>query len=160
MNEDLLKELFDYADGCLYWKKKRRPRIKAGDEAGWTDEGGYKRVIINGKTYFVHKLVWEYHGLHIPDGMQIDHINHNQWDCRIENLRVVSFASNMKNKSTYKTSKTGCSGVTKRTNGKYQVKIGVKGKQVYIGTFAELDEAIKAKRSAEIEYGFHNSHNK
>ena len=160
MSEDLLRELFRYKDGRLYWREDRRPRVKAGDEAGWTDKGGYKRVIINGKSYFVHKLVWLYHGNEIAEGMQVDHRNQKQWDCRIENLREVTFGDNMKNKKTYKTSKTKCAGVTVKPSGSYQVKIGVKGKQLYIGTFKKLDEAIKAKKLAEIEYGYHTNHNK
>lgn len=58
---------------------------------------GYKRVLINKKLFSVHRLVWEVFNGPIPDKMQVDHINGDKADNRLENLRLVSGSDNMKN---------------------------------------------------------------
>lgn len=42
---------------------------------------------------------------------QIDHINQNPWDNRLENLRVVSNAINKRNSGMYSNNSTGVTGV-------------------------------------------------
>lgn len=58
---------------------------------------GYKRVLINKKLFSVHRLMWEAFNGPIPDKMQVDHINGDKADNRLENLRLVSGSDNMKN---------------------------------------------------------------
>ena len=47
---------------------------------------------------YVHRVVWEEHHGKIPDGMQIDHINNNPIDNRIENLQLVTKKQNLQRK--------------------------------------------------------------
>lgn len=66
---------------------------------------GYLRVCLyrnkNVKEYYsVHRLVYEAIYGEIPDGMQIDHINGNKNDNRIENLRCVTGKENQNNPVT------------------------------------------------------------
>ena len=62
---------------------------------------GYITVQLNRKTYYKHRLIalqW----IPNPDNLtQVDHINHNRIDNRIENLRWVSVQMNAKNKSSH-----------------------------------------------------------
>ena len=37
---------------------------------------------------------------------------------------------------------------------------GVSGRMIYIGTFEQKDDAIKARKKAEQKYGFHPNHGK
>ena len=82
---------FEYRDGELYW-------IHNGKRAGTVSVHGYRVVTINRKKHMAHRLIWEMHNGPIPDDMEIDHINRNKVDNRIENLRVVTRAMNERNK--------------------------------------------------------------
>ena len=54
----------------------------------------YKQIQINGKKDYEHRIIWREHHGEIPDGMQIDHINENGLDNRIENLQLVTHKQN------------------------------------------------------------------
>lgn len=69
------------------------PTHKNGGYYGF-DNRGYKRVSIRGRKYLVHRLVYEAFVGPIPKGMEIDHINTNPTDNRIENLRLVKTGYN------------------------------------------------------------------
>lgn len=47
------------------------------------------------KSYCIHRLVYETFVGQIPDDMEIDHINRNRSDNRLENLRVLSHKDNL-----------------------------------------------------------------
>lgn len=47
-------------------------------------------------TEYCHRIVWEMHCGKIPEGYEIDHINHDRSDNRIENLRLVKKKDNLK----------------------------------------------------------------
>ena len=77
----------------------------------------------------MHRVVWAWHHGRLPT-MQIDHINGNGFDNRIENLREVSQSENMRNQHRqWKPNKdTGLPGVSPDKNG-YNTKIH--GKSFY-----------------------------
>ena len=39
-----------------------------------------------------------------------------------------------------------------KRNGKYVARIGFEGRQIHLGTFVTLDEAVEARRKAELKY--------
>lgn len=75
---------------------------------------------------------------------QIDHINGDRLDNRIANLREATDAENRQN-SKQKLGKSGERGVYwNRALNKWHAQISVRGKQTYIGVFADLAEAREA----------------
>lgn len=70
----------------LYRKEKILKSAK--DKDGYLIVGLYKNG--KGKTYMVHRLVWEAFRGSIPKGMQVNHINENKTDNRLENLELVT----------------------------------------------------------------------
>ena len=67
------------------------PRILATLDNGY----GYRRVRLYNvnkkyKYYYVHRLVWEAFMGSIPEGLQINHLNENKADNRLENLSLCT----------------------------------------------------------------------
>ena len=109
-----LKALFDYnlETGILTYKVRRSNKVNIGDIAGWKYGKGYLAVTLSNKHYRVHRIVWIMSYGDIPDGYQIDHINHNKLDNRLENLRLATNSENQCNKPIIKTNKSGVKGLS------------------------------------------------
>jgi len=107
-------------------------------------------VHIDGKTYSAHRIIWLICNGKYPDG-EIDHINRNKTDNRIENLRDVTRAINELNKGVRKDSKTGVKGVTAHKDGGYFSFIQRNGKRHYLGHFKSIDDASNAYQTAQKE---------
>jgi hypothetical protein len=79
-----------------------------------------------------------------PIPLEIDHIDGNPSNNKLDNLRDVSHSVNLQNrKSATRKNKTGFLGVVKRKN-KYAAHITKNGKQVYLGLFDTPELAHKA----------------
>jgi len=139
MEQNKLKEIFDYQDGELIYKIKIGSRGKIGNIAGTINKGiGYKKISIYGKEYYAHRLIYLYHYGIMPK--MIDHIDINRSNNMIQNLIESSYQHNSQNKSDYKNSKTLVRGVKKYGN-KYRVDKSINGKTVYLGLYSTIEEA-------------------
>lgn len=78
-----------------------------------------------------------------PEGMEIDHIDHNGLNCQKENMRPATHAENNANKSASRNNKSGFKGVDWH-NGKHRATIGKDGKHYHIGYFETPEEAAHA----------------
>ena len=119
---------------------------------------GYLKITINKnsvlKTHIIHHLVWDHFGHKERDRhrIQIDHINENKTDNRIENLQLLTNRENCskgyKNKLT--TSKyTGVS-YYKRTD-KWHARIYHQGIKIHLGFFDLEIDAAQAYKNALIK---------
>lgn len=155
------KYYFTYQDGKLYWNVSTGRRVKIGDEAGTITSSGHRQVSINKTRYLAHRIIWEMHNGSICDGLEIDHIDHNQDNNKIENLRLVTRRENCKNLSMMKNNTSGFNGVSFiRSIGKWRASIKIEGKSKTIGVFSSIDEAIRARESSNIMFLFHENHGK
>lgn len=120
----------------------------------------YKKVWIDGKNQYLHRVLWEEANGPIPEGMQIDHINGDRYDNRLENLRVVTRQENMRNARRSCSNTSGVTGVSwNKRDQKWQAKIyDDNGKQVHLGFHANLDDAVAARKEAEERLGYHANH--
>jgi len=86
----------------LVYRENISAMARRGDPAGTLSTIGYYRVIISGKQFLIHRMVWLYKhpGCYkyseVPS--VLDHINRNPQDNRYENLRPVSSSLNGFNK--------------------------------------------------------------
>ncbi len=108
-----------------------------------------------------HRWIFEVMGVPIPEGMQVDHINHIKDDNRWCNLRLVTASENAKNRTINSNNKSGVAGVNwyKITN-RWQAHIKHLGKRIHLGYFKVFSEAVNARKNAEVLYGFHANHGK
>ena len=66
---------------------------------GRSKPGCYAQCHLNGiGNIYCHRLMWIHHNGTIPYLREIDHINRDKGDNRIENLRCVSVSTNRKNR--------------------------------------------------------------
>lgn len=151
-----LKELFTYdaAIGQLVWQVKRNSlggKVKPGVIAGCIGHGGYRLVRIDGHLRHAHKWIWYWHtGVWLDRKTDIDHINGNRDDNRIENLRIATRAQNMWNQGLRGDNKTGYPGVLqKQGRTKWDARIIVNKKFYFLGAFDTFEEAVAARQAAE-----------
>lgn len=57
---------------------------------------------------YIHRFIYEYHRGKIPKNMEINHINENKKDNRLENLELVTKAENIRKRSYNKLSLKKC----------------------------------------------------
>lgn len=154
-----LSDLLSYRDGKLFWKVKPSIRTNAGDRAGYSHKDGYRRMSLRGKPALEHRVIWELHNGPIPEGMQVDHINHIRDDNRIENLRLVTGKDNSRNQKLSKLNTSGCTGVQfNREINKWLARIVVDGRVKTIGYFETFDEAKTARLARQAKEKFHYNH--
>ena len=94
--DELRKRLAYRSDGVLIWKRPDR-RVGPGCAAGSLVRG-YLRLKFNQRRYMVHRVIWAILKREDPLSFQIDHINGNKTDNRIENLRKATVSQNQYNK--------------------------------------------------------------
>lgn len=130
----------------------------AGIEAFCTfDKKGYPYGFLFKSRWPKHRIVWAFHRGDIAG--EIDHIDGNPSNGRIENLRDVSRATNMRNKRTYNRNSSGFRGVYwSKAMQKWRVAISLNGKERHQGYFGSFDDAVAARKAAEQKHGFHENH--
>jgi hypothetical protein len=148
-----IAELFDYQDGKLFWRVSRRGTTRAGDEAGYLNSEGYVCIKINGKKYLAHRIIWTLHYGEIPYGLIIDHANGQKSNNRIENLRLVTYSENSRNRKICKKNSCGLKGIYfDKSTQKYRAQILVNGNRKFLGRFPTPQDAHRAYIAAANQY--------
>lgn len=161
LTQERLKELLHYCPdrGVFTWRMQLG-RAKPGDVAGYDKSDGrfaiHRNIRIDKKNHKAHRLAFLYMNGEFPEE-EVDHIDGNPLNNTWNNLRAVSGSENKKNRRIQRNNKSGHCGVSLQ-NGKFISKIKVGSKHIYLGCFTSLDDAIKARKDAEAQYGFHENH--
>jgi hypothetical protein len=146
-----VNELFEYLhNGELKRKITTSPKSIKGTIVGNGDLRRYKYFSFKGKKYYNHRIVWLIHHGCMPK--QIDHINGNPIDNRIENLRECNQSQNNWNQGIKVTNKSGHKGISWYVrNKRWVAKLNVCGKSHIVGNFVNKEDAIKAMEKTRIE---------
>jgi hypothetical protein len=149
---DYLNDMYEYKDGCLYYKKLAYKNTKAiGDNVGYIAKSGYITTKIKNKSYLLHRLIYLMHYNYLPE--QIDHIDGNPVNNLIENLRDVTGSQNCMNKKLSKINTSGYKNIhfIKKIN-KYRVQIKVKGKPLSFGCYEDVELADLVAQEVRDKY--------
>ena len=139
-NPELIRSLFFYRDGKLYWKQKVSNRAKIGGRVGCQDSNGRLRFSYQNKGYSVHRVIYLMHHNTLP--AVLDHIDGDYLNNRIENLREATQMQNCWNAKTSKKNKTGVKGTYWHPHyEQYLAHCMINGKRHKVGMFKELEEA-------------------
>lgn len=108
--------------------------------------GKYVYASLNKKTIYLHRIL-----LNPPVGMDIDHINHNPYDNRKENLRIANRSQNNMNRRRAKNTRSKYKGVI-LDRGKWRAQLAMNKKFINLGRFTSEEEAARTydKKAKEL----------
>jgi len=174
----VLRRLLDYdpETGKLTWKERpvwmfaegaRGRQVSAnvwnGRNAGkqaFTSEtsDGYRAGCILYKPVLAHRVAFAVYHERWPED-EVDHISGFRTDNRIANLRNATGAQNSKNQQRRSDNASGVTGVFWNSErSKWQAQITVQTVHLHLGLFDSFDDAVAARKAAELKYGFHLNH--
>ena len=104
-NEYYIVQLSGNDTWCIMSSNHRTRELLA--ESVWHCTAGYT----SSRRGIFHRIITD-----CPDDMQVDHINRRRYDNRIDNIRQVTQAENMLNKSIYASNTSGKCGVYRKHN--------------------------------------------
>ena len=145
LTQELVQSLFEYQDGELFCLKKCSRLAKNSFKTK------YKRTLIIGKKYLIHRIIFIYHYGYLPKC--VDHIDGNQLNNRIENLREASFSQNQHNSKKPITNKSGIKGVSwQKSANKWFVSLKIQRKKIYFGLYKDIELAELVAIEARSKY--------
>ena len=117
---------------------------------------GY-RVSSNGicKRVWMHRFIWESHNGNIPKGYEIDHVDGNPLNNRLENLRLATRTQNNINSCKRKNCSCKYKGVSwNKYHKKWEAYINIDKKRIKLGYFTSQYKAARAYDEKAVEvYG-------
>ena len=143
------KSILKYApdSGEFIWEVSYRKPSKTGCRAEHKTSNGYLYIKAAGKQHSASRLAWTLVNGQIPDGLEIDHIDRDKTNNRIDNLRLVDRAGNLRNRK-FSQNKCGATGVSiHRKTGLYRARY--KNTTYYAGTIAEASYMYETMKNAD-----------
>ena len=114
------------------------------DTHGYASRIDYSKGVKMSKRISMHRLI-----TNAPKGMDVDHINGIRLDNRRENLRLCTRAENCRSRPQSKVrGQTGFIGVvlsSDKRRKRYQAKIKMNGRTVYLGRYFTAEEAARVR---------------
>ena len=145
MIKNILGYDFKYEDDKLYKKLKTKWHC-CNDLKG--NKKGYIRIAINKKRYYLHRIIYKYFNeewdITYSHSNQIDHIDIDPTNNKIENLRIVNHSQNTRNQKKLNNCSSQYKGVYwNKQNNKWIAQININGKVKYLGLFTNEEEAAE-----------------
>ena len=145
---DELKKTFRINNGKLERIDLRRSDGKWKVVDNKDNDNGYCRVRFNGTLVLYHVIIWILStGKDIPQGMEIDHINGNKIDSRIENLRLVTNRQNQQNQKKHRAGRLPGASYYKRYHN-WRSYIEIDKTSIWLGYYKTEQEAHEAYKIA------------
>lgn len=126
----------------------------------WDNGNGYQVVSLRFdgkyKNFYIHRLVAEYFLGGIPKGYEVNHIDYNKKNNNVLNLEICTRQQNIDHSVIHMHTpknhkqKSGYKFIYKRKN-RWEVAVQKDGHYGYIGTFKELNDAVRVRDRALCE---------
>lgn len=118
----------------------------------WFLKGNYVACSFNKTKIYLHHYILDIENIK-ETGLEVDHKDRNKLNNRKNNLRVTTININRANINAKKDNKSGIKGVYyfERTN-KWRTNITINKKNIHLGYYENLEDAIKARKEAEVKY--------
>ena len=142
---------YDPLTGYFTYKVKTAQRVRVGDRAGTLSSDGYWQIRFDGKIHRAGRLAFYYMTGRWPDP-EIDHKDGNPLNDAWNNLREADSSKQKMNTKKRSDNTSGIKGVSwTKSNQKWQAYIH-QGKKINLGYFESIEEAIIARKQAEVKY--------
>lgn len=105
----------------------------------------YARGWVDGRNEYMHRVIVD------CEGKDVDHINHNTLDNRKCNLRACTSSENLRNCKKYKNNSSGYKGVHFHRD-RWVARIQIDGKTKSLGSFKNIDDAVRAYAEGKNKY--------
>lgn len=139
----------NFSTGELFWLDTAKARQMRGKKAGSLNSANYILVRVNGRQIVASRIIWALaHGEWPP--VMIDHINGDTTDDKLSNLRLATQQQNNMNHRKRPDNVSGITGVHPMGPNKWRAQIRIRNKPTYLGVYTVFEEAVMARRAAEI----------
>jgi hypothetical protein len=175
-SQEVLCQILRYETdtGKLFWKERGLERFTEGKQrrehnaAIWNGRFAGKEAFITalptghryagifGVKYLAHRIIWKM--IHNEDAVGIDHIDGDPTNNRLSNLREAPQSVNGKNMKIRRNNTSGVMGVNPHRNGRWVASITLDYRKTHLGVFDSFDDAVAARKAAEITHDFHPNH--
>lgn len=137
-HENYIKNHYHYSHKTgLLWKMCR----KYSKIAGCQKQNGYMAVNILKTTYLSHRVCWFLHYGKFPEN-EIDHVDRNGFNNKIDNLREATRQQNAVNRTKLSNNTSGFKGVFwRKSRATWIAVISFNHKTTYIGSYSSPEEA-------------------
>jgi hypothetical protein len=152
MDTELIKSSLSYNPRTGEIFRTSSPQRRFNNMRADRANGRYKIVSVQGLRFSAHRLAWFLYYGYWPK--EIDHINRDGFDNRINNLREVTRSENLRNRKTQSNNALAVKGVRKRGKSSYVAAINLPSGRVHIGSYKTEKEAVDSyNRCVKFFYG-------
>jgi len=138
--------IYNEDTGEFLHRHSLKGKHKANEPAGYVNNTGYLSTWAVNGYYLVHRIIWKM--VHDEEPVEIDHKDRNRLNNKLDNLRAATECTNQQNRKR----SNEHVGIRYELKGRYSARIQVNYKQIYLGTFWSLEQALEARREAEEKY--------
>lgn len=163
---------YDPATGKLYWKHRGVEFFQDGKYSAsracltWNakhegaealtapKDDGYLHGNIFRKRHRAHRVIWAMQVGEWPQ-REIDHINGNPSDNRMENLRLATGVENSRNQGLLSANTSGYKNVSylkRKRKGKWLARMHIGGGKIWQREFVDKEDAARAARDAREKF--------
>jgi hypothetical protein len=133
---------------------------KSGNCWNWTaykNAQGYGRFMFNEKVRMAHRVAFELEHGSIPEGLEIDHMCHNESCVNPGHLRAVTPKQNNEHRRKEGWSASGVRGVNwHKGTSRWHARVRHFGVAYFVGSFTDIEEAKAAAIAKRLELFTHN----